>query len=200
MSYNNVKNSRAKLKERIVYVMGSKCVVCGYNKCQTALELHHLIPEEKDFSLSSNTNRSWEAVRKEIKKCVLVCANCHREIHANIIDNNSLKTSFNEEKAKEIDDIVQQVKTKKISYCKYCGVEVYRGNECCPKCCAINSRVVERPDRDILKAMIRTTPFTKIAEQFGVSDNAIRKWCDKYSLPRKKSDINNYTDEEWELV
>jgi uncharacterized protein YjcR len=40
-------------------------------------------------------------------------------------------------------------------------------------------------------------PFTKIAEMYNVSDNAVRKWCDKYNLPRKKSEINNYTDEDW---
>ena len=43
-------------------------------------------------------------------------------------------------------------------------------------------------------------PFTTIANQFGVSDNAIRKWCDKFNLPRKKIDINNYSDEEWALI
>jgi uncharacterized protein YjcR len=45
--------------------------------------------------------------------------------------------------------------------------------------------------------LIRITPFTKIGEKFGVSDNAIRKWCDKYNLPRKSSEIKAFTDEEW---
>lgn len=42
--------------------------------------------------------------------------------------------------------------------------------------------------------------FTMIGEEYGRTDNAIRKWCDSYSLPRKKSDINRFTDEEWELI
>ena len=43
-------------------------------------------------------------------------------------------------------------------------------------------------------------PFTTIGDKYGKTDNAIRKWCDKYSLPRKKSDINKFTDEEWILI
>ena len=200
MSYENVKNSRARLKERAVYVMGDKCAICGYDKCQTALEFHHLNPEEKDFSFSTNTNKAWSTVRNELKKCILVCANCHREIHSGLIDNNKLSVSFNENRAHEIDNLIEQIKTKQIFYCKYCGTEVYYGNDCCSKCAAIKSRIVERPNRNQLKEMIRTTSFTKIGQQYSVSDNAIRKWCETYNLPRRKSDINKYTDEEWELI
>lgn len=148
MSYENVKNSRARLKERAVYVMGDKCAICGYDKCQTALEFHHLNPEEKDFSFSTNTNKAWSTVRNELKKCILVCANCHREIHSGLIDNNKLSVSFNENRAHEIDNLIEQIKTKQIFYCKYCGTEVYYGNDCCSKCAAIKSRIVERPNRN----------------------------------------------------
>ena len=54
--------------------------------------------------------------------------------------------------------------------------------------------------REELKILIRTIPFTKIGEKFGISDNAIRKWCDSYNLPRKSTEIKKYTDEEWELI
>lgn len=56
------------------------------------------------------------------------------------------------------------------------------------------------PSRDELKKLIRTMSFTMIGEKYGRTDNAIRKWCDSYSLPRRKSDINRFTDEEWELI
>ena len=51
-----------------------------------------------------------------------------------------------------------------------------------------------------LKELIRTLPFTKIGQQFGVSDNAIRKWCDFYDLPRRATDIKKFSEEEWELL
>lgn len=64
---------------------GSKCTICGYNKCQRALSFHHLNPKKKDFGLSvKGLTRSEDKVKKEIDKCVLLCANCHMEVHKNI--------------------------------------------------------------------------------------------------------------------
>ena len=51
-----------------------------------------------------------------------------------------------------------------------------------------------------LKNLIRTLPFTQIAAQYGVTDNAIRKWCDAEGLPRKVSEIKKYNEEEWKLI
>lgn len=65
---------------------------------------------------------------------------------------------------------------------------------------SLQRRTVERPTRDELKEMIRTIPFTTIGKMYSVSDNAIKKWCDRYGLPRKKREILSYTDEEWELI
>lgn len=64
---------------------GSKCQCCGYNNCLDALEFHHLNPNEKDFNISDrNLTYDWEKIKNELDKCILVCANCHREIHAGI--------------------------------------------------------------------------------------------------------------------
>ncbi len=66
----------------------------------------------------------------------------------------------------------------------------------------VREKILKIPpvSREELKQLIRTTPFIKIGEQYGVTDNAIRKWCDKYKLPRKVSEIHNITDEEWEKI
>lgn len=80
-----VKNRRKKLREMARASKGSKCMICGYNKCQRALSFHHIDPSKKDFDLSTNgLTRSWRRIEDEIKKCVLVCANCHMEIHEGI--------------------------------------------------------------------------------------------------------------------
>lgn len=202
-NYTKVKNFRNRLKERATYVLGEKCQICGYNKCISALDFHHVNPEEKEITFSGNTNRSWEATRKELQKCILLCANCHREVHSGLIDMSSLSPSFSEERAKEIDELVHLAKTGKIWYCKECGAEVTYGNDRCAKCAAVARRVTkngERPSREELKALIRSTPFTQIARHYGVTDNAIRKWCDQVGLPRKVTEIKQYTDEEWENI
>lgn len=65
---------------------------------------------------------------------------------------------------------------------------------------SLKFRKVERPSREEFKKMIRNIPFLRLANKFGVSDNAIRKWCDFYNLPRCKRDINKISDEDWELI
>ena len=79
-------------------------------------------------------------------------------------------------------------------------MEISAGAERCVNCSYLFQRRAERPSKEELKQMIRTKPFTQIAQQFKVSDNAVRKWCDSYGLPRKKTEINSYSDEEWDNV
>lgn len=84
---NNIK-LRDKSKEYkliCIQTLGGKCSSCGYDKCMDALEFHHTNPNEKDENF--NTWQHWSLDRRldEIKKCILLCANCHREIHENDI-------------------------------------------------------------------------------------------------------------------
>ena len=64
---------------------GGKCEQCGYDRCIEALEFHHTDPTKKDFNISSKGyTRSWKRVQEELDKCVTLCANCHREVHAKL--------------------------------------------------------------------------------------------------------------------
>lgn len=194
-SYIYVKNYRNRQKENIIYVMGGRCMICGYNKCSSALEIHHLNPDEKEITISANLNKSWEKIVQELPKTILLCANCHREVEAGLIDSSLLKTSFDEEKAEEVSIKMKNHKTT--SYCKICGKEITRGSTYCTNCYGLAARVVERPTREQLKYEIRNFSFTELSKKYGVTDNAIRKWCDKMKLPRKKSDIEKISDEDW---
>lgn len=81
-----VAKRRKALREKLVEYKGGSCVLCGYNKRINALDLHHLDASQKDFGISSGgLTRSWEKIKTEADKCILVCANCHREIHAGIV-------------------------------------------------------------------------------------------------------------------
>jgi hypothetical protein len=62
--------------------MGGKCSICGYDKCLDALDFHHVDPSQKEFSFRDRRGISRERLEIELAKCVLVCANCHREIHS----------------------------------------------------------------------------------------------------------------------
>jgi len=78
---------RKRLKEKAVEYKGGMCECCGYDRAIEALEFHHRNPKEKDFS-PSGKSISWERMKKEIDKCIMVCANCHREIHCGLIEIN----------------------------------------------------------------------------------------------------------------
>lgn len=85
--------------------------------------------------------------------------------------------------------------------CIECGSPVYKKGTRCVNCAALNSRLVKnRPSREELKQLIREKSFVEIGKQYNLSDNAIRKWCDSYNLPRKKSEIKKYSNEEWILI
>lgn len=72
-----------KAKERAVEYMGGCCSVCGYNKCIIAIEFHHLDPTKKSGTYHKRfTSWGFERQKKELENCIIVCANCHREIHS----------------------------------------------------------------------------------------------------------------------
>lgn len=85
-------------------------------------------------------------------------------------------------------------------YCIDCGCEIGPTATRCIPCANKLQRRTERPLRDELKALIRTTPFTTIATQYGVTDNAVRKWCDSYNLPRRVGDIQKISEEDWKGI
>lgn len=75
-----------KLKKTMVDYKGGECSICGYKKYLGALEFHHLDPNKKDFNLAHMKKYSFdERVKNELDKCILVCSNCHRELHGKIV-------------------------------------------------------------------------------------------------------------------
>jgi predicted HNH restriction endonuclease len=80
-----VAKRRRKIKTLAIEYKGGRCQVCGYDKCEGALELHHLDQSKKDFGIGDKGyTRAWSKVQAELDKCILLCANCHREIGAGI--------------------------------------------------------------------------------------------------------------------
>ena len=82
---NGTTLTRGKMLELVRKLHGGKCVRCGYDAYTGALEFHHIDPNQKDFTISNDRAKLEESI-EESKKCVLLCANCHREIHAGLFD------------------------------------------------------------------------------------------------------------------
>jgi len=85
-----VHKRRKKIRLMSVESKGGKCERCGYSRCIEALEFHHVDSSAKDFNVSQRGHtRSWKRVVEEIEKCVMLCANCHRELHAELAASGS---------------------------------------------------------------------------------------------------------------
>lgn len=174
-----VKNSNytniASLKKRLLKEkrLEYKCSCCGISEWQgkpLSLQLDHINGINNDH---------------RIENLRFLCPNCHSQTNTFAGKN-----------------IVHKEKDK--NYCIDCKTEINQYSIRCPKCAAafvgkIN-RVVKRPNREVLKQLIRTKSFTAIASDYNVTDNSIRKWCIAEGLPSKKKDIQKISDEEWEKI
>ena len=76
-------------KKKAVEYKGSKCLSCGYNKYPDVLEFHHRDAKEKEFDWKKLRQMSWDKVTKELDKCDMLCANCHREKHYELFSLNN---------------------------------------------------------------------------------------------------------------
>lgn len=109
---DSVKKRRHKIKEKLVEYKGGKCQICGYNKCLDALEFHHTDKETKEFNISSPNFKSFKKLLSESDKCILLCSNCHKEIHSKI---------KKEEKSLYLKEIQDNIKHYKENCKKYLG-------------------------------------------------------------------------------
>lgn len=210
-----VKNRYVKNKQYLDNIKSlGKCEKCGYNRCVEVLDYHHIDPLTKVGEVSDLvTKYNIQSALEEIKKCVLLCSNCHREYHFlerkkekfsllqylnNDYDENDFLTF------KEFEDLdFLEYKENKKNYCIDCGKEISLKGTRCNSCEQKNRHINVRkdmPNREELKDLIRSLPFTQIGKKYNVSDNGIRKWCIEYKLPKTKKEINTYTDEEWQNI
>lgn len=146
-----------------------KCSICGQEPFWNGKELTLIL----DHINGNNTDDRLENLR-------WVCPNC----------NIQLETTNGKNK--------KQLQKK--YYCIDCGKEITKNSKRCIDC---NNKKRSVPleqmilTREELKELIRNKSFSEIGRLYNVSDNAVRKWCDKYNLPRTKRDISSYSNEEW---
>ena len=91
---HNLKTGKTGKNNRLFAVnyLGGKCKACGYDKYTGSLDIHHIDPKIKDKNFSCMRGWCKERILNEIKNCVLLCRNCHAEVHAGYLDlNESIK-------------------------------------------------------------------------------------------------------------
>jgi hypothetical protein len=76
--------SQQKRKNSFIIYKGGCCQICNYDKYDGALAFHHLDPNEKEILPAKLNNMTFEKAKPELDKCVLLCHNCHSEVHAGL--------------------------------------------------------------------------------------------------------------------
>ena len=161
------------IKEKSISYKGGQCLICGYARCIAALEFHHLDSSKKDFSISSCKLAKFEKIRIELDKCILVCSNCHREIHSGlvIIPVAPPLQYYN----KELDNCFKQDDATIRNFCCDCGVLLAEQKTVrCLKCHLKHMEKIDWPATNILLEMVENSSFSAVARKLGISDNAIR--------------------------
>lgn len=180
-----VKEWRKNTKLKLITCMGSKCQICSYNKCNDALEFHHLDPLEKDFSLGAirANPKNWETIKKELEKCILLCANCHREVHSGVSILPEVYQKF-DELLLEKDEYKHLLKQSEKTYCPVCNKQKINKNKHCSLSCSSTSRSKIDWTKIDLIDLIENQKLSKttISEQIGCSDAAVGKQYRKLKL------------------
>lgn len=186
---NNTKNNviavkkwRKNLKKRMVEAFGNACGICGYSKENYALDFHHLNPKEKDFTFSRirANPKSWDKIVIELRKCVLLCSNCHREVHAGTTKIPDNISRFNEEYT------IYKKKDKKIdkNKCPVCGdLKPIKHKTCSQNCARIKNQKINWEDIN-LKELMKKHSNVVIGKMLGVSETTVRKHIIKNNLKR----------------
>lgn len=177
-----------------------KCAICGlapfWNGKELTMTLDHINGINNDHRLENlrwicpNCDRQLPTYGTKRKKKHMYCKKCGVEIsHKN-------KTG-----------LCKDCYAKKPNICFNCGKLIDRDATYCRTCdfenrknIAIQNRIDKGITREFLKNEIRTKPFIQIAKEQGVSDNTIRKWCKRYNLPFKTSEIKKVSDENWKSI
>ena len=167
----------------MVLAMGGKCQCCGYDRCNDSLAFHHIDPTEKELGFSGirANPKKWNKIIEELRKCILVCHNCHSEIHAGVRQLPNTYTTFNEEYS-------DFKKISEYNDCPVCGnMKPAEQKFCSHKCAQTNSRKVDWDSIDLL-ALLKQHKISELEKMLGVSNAAIYKRRDKI-LKNNLSDL-----------
>lgn len=184
-----------------------KCAICGlepfWNGKELTMTLDHINGVNNDHRLENlrwicpNCDRQLPTFGTRRKKMHFYCKSCGKELPEKR-KTGLCQTCFQNKNPQ---------KRTNLKNCIDCGQLIDGRSIRCPICerkhrkqTAILSRIDSGITRDFLKNEIRTKPFLQIAKEQGVTDNTIRKWCKRYNLPFRASEIQKISDEDWKLI
>lgn len=175
--YKNIKPKGKMLKIFSYKKKNCICQKCNKKYKPHLLEFHHLY--NKNFTISHHKNKSWEDIILEIKKCIILCGNCHRLEHVKCfhIENKKIYLKI---------PIKEKIRKKENKYkkCINCEKKCLSKSIRCKSCAGVfkTKDKSKRPAKEQLKQdFINLKSYCGVGRKYGVSDNAVRKWCKYYA-------------------
>lgn len=170
-----VKKWRKNTKQKLLYSFGYKCCVCSYDKCDSALEFHHLDPNGKDFhwgQISGNI-RGWDTIVVEMEKCICVCSNCHREIHAGV----TLIPAHAQRFDPTLIPLELLYHSTVYDKCPVCENQKLKARKVCSRECLYKMKIVgvDWSIHDVVKLLEEHVTYTKVGEILGITGNAVSR-------------------------
>lgn len=169
----------------LILALGGQCNRCGYKTTIRSLDFHHIDPATKLYNLSDllKSPKSRTTIIEEAKKCIVLCRNCHGEIHDNIWNIQQIKPV----KFKECELPWYILKQNRICpHCLNSFVPKYKRHTFCSLKCKGGYKIAKsgaaRPTKEELEKLLWQFPKVTIADMYKVSDRAVKKWADKYNI------------------
>jgi hypothetical protein len=170
--YKNQKIRGLKRKLEIVNSLGGGCSICKYDKNLSALEFHHLNPNKKSFKLDLRklANTEINLITEELKKCILVCSNCHREIHNVGLNKENYLTFLESDKLS-----FSNPKVIKQTKCLNCNntFKKSRGKKFCSNECYYNDKKYPTKEK-VLELYKVLKSWDKVANNFNLTRKIIQ--------------------------
>jgi transposase-like protein len=166
-----------------------KCECCGLDKWMGGdipLELHHINGNHNDNRIENLEIlcSNCHSMRHGYSKYKKVCKNCGVEF-----ETHSKQQKFCSEECKKED------KERHLFTCEYCGKEFYSRNPkqrfCSKKCSHDATKLADINKDNLLRDFYELKTFVSVGKKYGVSDNAVRKWCKKFGLPASSNEMKN---------
>lgn len=169
-----VKKWRKNAKLRLIRAFGGRCCVCGYDKCAEVFEFHHLNPSEKEITwgqMRSNI-KGWNLIIVEMRKCIMVCSNCHKEIHAGVTTVPPNAPRFDE----SLSNYQEQERLKFFDSCPICGkTKRISTKTCSHKCSAKRRAIVDWSTVDVIALVNEYKTFEAVGDLFGITGAAVSR-------------------------
>ena len=169
---------RYRIKIAAVEYLGGCCSRCGYTGNLNAFDIHHKDPSLKEIEFRASGSLSWDKIRSELDKCVLLCANCHRITHAELAGYDKVLEEAYTYQGKKFsleafEANLGNIRNKNV--CMDCGKQIARPAKRCSICYAIHTG--RMPDaKEVIKMIIEAKSYKNVAEKYGANPDALKKF------------------------